>query len=258
VENAQLALRFAAHLIGRGELPPPARPMPSAGFWRGEPAIDGRPNAIVIFYRALVAGGDTAGSMRCARRWTRAGSTRSASMSPASRRSARRRSCARRWRLIRPISSSTRRLLPPRPRMTMPACCRHRAVRSCRWRRPGFRARTGKARPGVSRRAIWRCMWCCRKSTAASSPTPSPSRSAANPRRLCADHFRPVDDRVAATADLARAWVRLRRTPAISGVSPSCSPIIRAAMAASATASASIRRKAWSRCSARCAARATH
>src|SRR6202166_4128471 len=61
VENAELALRFAAHLIGRGDLPAPARPMPSAGFWRGEPAIDGRPNAIVIFYRALVAGGDTAG-----------------------------------------------------------------------------------------------------------------------------------------------------------------------------------------------------
>src|ERR1700722_5077806 len=61
IDNAQLALRFAAHLIGRGDLPPPARPMPSAGFWRGEPAIDGRPNAIVIFYRALVAGGDTAG-----------------------------------------------------------------------------------------------------------------------------------------------------------------------------------------------------
>jgi cobaltochelatase CobN len=60
VENAQLALRFAAHLIGRGERPSPARPMPSAGFWRGEPAIDSRPNAIVIFYRALVAGGDTA------------------------------------------------------------------------------------------------------------------------------------------------------------------------------------------------------
>jgi cobaltochelatase CobN len=60
VENAQLALRFAAHLIGRGDRPSPARPMPSAGFWRGEPAIDHRPNAIVIFYRALVAGGDTA------------------------------------------------------------------------------------------------------------------------------------------------------------------------------------------------------
>ena len=35
--------------------------MPSAGFWRGEPASDDRPNAVVIFYRALVAGGDTAG-----------------------------------------------------------------------------------------------------------------------------------------------------------------------------------------------------
>ena len=35
VENAGLALRFAAHLIGRGDMPAPARPMPSAGFWRG-------------------------------------------------------------------------------------------------------------------------------------------------------------------------------------------------------------------------------
>jgi cobaltochelatase CobN len=61
VENAQLALRFVAHLIGRGEAPPRARPMPSAGFWRGEPANNDRPNAVVIFYRALVAGGDTAG-----------------------------------------------------------------------------------------------------------------------------------------------------------------------------------------------------
>ena len=60
VENAELALRFAAHLIGRGDLPAPARPMPSAGFWRGEPAIDDRPNAVVICYRALVAGGNTA------------------------------------------------------------------------------------------------------------------------------------------------------------------------------------------------------
>src|ERR1700723_2319283 len=60
VENAELALRLAAHLIGRGDLPAPARPRPSAGFWRGEPAISDRPNAVVIFYRALVAGGDTA------------------------------------------------------------------------------------------------------------------------------------------------------------------------------------------------------
>jgi len=61
VDNAQLALRFAAHLIGHGKAPPPARTMPSAGFWQGEPASDSRPNAVVIFYRALVAGGDTAG-----------------------------------------------------------------------------------------------------------------------------------------------------------------------------------------------------
>src|SRR5467141_1406795 len=47
VENVQLALRFAAHLIGHGEAPPPARPMPSAGFWQGEPASDNRPNAVV-------------------------------------------------------------------------------------------------------------------------------------------------------------------------------------------------------------------
>src|ERR1700690_3247566 len=60
VENAELALRFAAHLIGRGDLPAPARPMPSAGFWRGGPATSDRPNAVGIFSRALVAGGDTA------------------------------------------------------------------------------------------------------------------------------------------------------------------------------------------------------
>ncbi|KRR25702.1 cobalamin biosynthesis protein CobN [Bradyrhizobium lablabi] len=61
VENAQLALRFAAHLIGRGEAPVQARPMPPAGFWGGEPPRSDRPNAIIVFYRALVAGGDTAG-----------------------------------------------------------------------------------------------------------------------------------------------------------------------------------------------------
>ncbi|HEY8337604.1 MAG TPA: cobaltochelatase subunit CobN [Tardiphaga sp.] len=60
VDNAQLALRYAAHLIGHGDAPPEARPMPSAGFWPGEPAISERPNAVLVFYRALVAGGDTA------------------------------------------------------------------------------------------------------------------------------------------------------------------------------------------------------
>jgi cobaltochelatase CobN len=59
-DNAQLALCYAAYLIGRAEQPPPARPMPAAGFWPHEPAADPRPTAAVIFYRALVAGADTA------------------------------------------------------------------------------------------------------------------------------------------------------------------------------------------------------
>jgi cobaltochelatase CobN len=59
-DNAQLALRYAAHLIGRAAKPPPARPMPAAGFWPREPQADQRPRAALIFYRALVAGADTA------------------------------------------------------------------------------------------------------------------------------------------------------------------------------------------------------
>jgi cobaltochelatase CobN len=59
-DNAQLALRYAAHLIGRTEAPPAARPMPAAGFWPHQPRSDQRPCAAVIFYRALVAGADTA------------------------------------------------------------------------------------------------------------------------------------------------------------------------------------------------------
>jgi cobaltochelatase CobN len=59
-DNAQLALRYAAYLIGRAEQPGAARPMPAAGFWPREPRSDQRPCAAVIFYRALVAGADTA------------------------------------------------------------------------------------------------------------------------------------------------------------------------------------------------------
>src|SRR3954468_4053233 len=59
-DNAQLALRYSAHLLGRGERPPAARPMPVAGFWPREPVSGKRPRAAVIFYRALVAGADTA------------------------------------------------------------------------------------------------------------------------------------------------------------------------------------------------------
>ncbi|MEW6642277.1 MAG: cobaltochelatase subunit CobN [Pseudomonadota bacterium] len=59
-ENLELALRFAAHLTGQGEAPPPPRPMPAAGFWPAEPAHSDRPRAALIFYRALAAAGDTA------------------------------------------------------------------------------------------------------------------------------------------------------------------------------------------------------
>ncbi len=60
VENAGLALRLAAHLIGRAEAPPTARPMPAAGFWPAEPQRTGRPVVAVLFYRALLAGASTA------------------------------------------------------------------------------------------------------------------------------------------------------------------------------------------------------
>jgi cobaltochelatase CobN len=60
VDNAGLALRYAAHLIGRGERPPAARPTPAAGFWPAEPTHDGRPAVPILFYRALVAGAATA------------------------------------------------------------------------------------------------------------------------------------------------------------------------------------------------------
>ena len=59
-ENAALALRYVAHLIGRGARPEAARPMPPAGFWPGEPSRSGKPAAAVLFYRALVAGAATA------------------------------------------------------------------------------------------------------------------------------------------------------------------------------------------------------
>jgi cobaltochelatase CobN len=59
VENAIGALKFAAHIIGHGDAPPPPKPMPAAGFWRS-PATGPQPNVPIIFYRALAASGDTA------------------------------------------------------------------------------------------------------------------------------------------------------------------------------------------------------
>ncbi len=60
IDNAQLALRYAAHLIGHGQKPPTAQPMPAAGFWPHAPVNSERPHALIVFYRALVAGDDTA------------------------------------------------------------------------------------------------------------------------------------------------------------------------------------------------------
>jgi cobaltochelatase CobN len=59
-DNARLALQYAAYLIGRCEEPSQPRPMPSAGFWPHQPKSDHRPRAAILFYRALVAGADTA------------------------------------------------------------------------------------------------------------------------------------------------------------------------------------------------------
>ncbi|RJF74115.1 cobaltochelatase subunit CobN [Rhodopseudomonas palustris] len=60
VENLRLALRYAAWMILRDDAPPPPRPMPAAGYWPAEPQPARRSRALIIFYRALVASGDTA------------------------------------------------------------------------------------------------------------------------------------------------------------------------------------------------------
>jgi len=59
--------------------------------------------------------------------------------------------------------------------------------------------------------------------------------------------YRPVADRIAFVADLARNWARLRRKPPPSGGSRSSSPITPTATAASATGSGSTRRNRRSR-----------
>jgi cobaltochelatase CobN len=59
-DNLANALRYAAHLIGAGEMPPPPRPMPAAGFWPHEPPASTQPVVPILFYRALVAGFATA------------------------------------------------------------------------------------------------------------------------------------------------------------------------------------------------------
>ncbi|MDB5589761.1 cobaltochelatase subunit CobN [Enterovirga sp.] len=58
-ENMQGALAFIEHALGSAAAPPPARPIPSAGLWP-EPRPGGdRPRAAILFYRALAQGGMT-------------------------------------------------------------------------------------------------------------------------------------------------------------------------------------------------------
>ncbi len=58
VDNAGGFLAAAAALIGQGAEPPPPTPVPACGIHRAAPA-DGRPRALVTFYRALVLAGGT-------------------------------------------------------------------------------------------------------------------------------------------------------------------------------------------------------
>jgi cobaltochelatase CobN len=58
IANAERFLGFAAHLIGGGEAPPTAEPLPRLGVHRR--AKGGRPVAALIFYRALVQSGTLA------------------------------------------------------------------------------------------------------------------------------------------------------------------------------------------------------
>src|SRR5882757_9034267 len=214
VENAQLALRFAAHLIGRGDMPSPARPMPSAGFWRGEPEMDDRPNAIVIFYRALVAGGDTAAidALRAALDARGLNAVCLYVISLKDERSA---------AFLRAALAAH----PPDIIINATAFATATANDDA-----GVLSVSGCPILQVAQAGISRASW--ESSTRGLTPRDLAmhvvlpevdGRIFANviafkergesDAGFAPTTFRPVDDRVAATADLARAWVRLRRTP---------------------------------------------
>lgn len=214
VDNAQLALRFAAHLIGRGDLPSPARPMPSAGFWRGEPAVDARPNAVVIFYRALVAGSDTAAIdvLRAALDERGLNAVCLYVISLKDERSA---------AFLRAALAAH----PPDIIINATAFATATANDDA-----GVLSVSGCPILQVAQAGISRAGW--ESSTRGLTPRDlamhvvlpevdgrifahaiafkerGDSEAGFEPTT-----FRPVDDRIAATADLARAWVRLRRTP---------------------------------------------
>jgi cobaltochelatase CobN len=214
VENAGLALRFAAHLIGRGDLPAPARPMPSAGFWRGEPATDDRPNAMVIFYRALVAGGDTA-AIDALRAALDARGLHAVCLYVTSLKDE------------RSIAFLRAALAAYPPDIIVNATAFATATANDD---AGVLSASGCPVLQVAQAGVTRASW--ESSTRGLLPRDlamhvvlpevdgrifahaiafkERSETAAG---FTPTIFRPVDDRIAATADLARAWVRLRRTP---------------------------------------------
>src|SRR3981189_1554032 len=214
VENAQLALRFAAHLIGHAELPPRARPMPSAGFWRGEPANDERPNAVVIFYRALVAGGDTA-AIDALRAALGARGLNAVCLYVTSLKDER--SAA----FLRAALAA----YPPDIIVNATAFATATANDDA-----GVLSASGCPVLQVAQAGVSRAGW--ESSTRGLAPRDLAmhvvlpevdgrifAHAIAFKERgdseagFAPTTFRPVDDRITATADLARAWVRLRRTP---------------------------------------------
>nr|WP_210260960.1 cobaltochelatase subunit CobN [Enterovirga sp. DB1703] len=58
-DNIREALHWIDHALGRGPAPEPARPVPSAGFWPSAKPTDEGPRAAILFYRALLQGGMT-------------------------------------------------------------------------------------------------------------------------------------------------------------------------------------------------------
>jgi cobaltochelatase CobN len=214
VENAELALRFAAHLIGRGDLPAPARPMPSAGFWRGEPATSDRPNAVVIFYRALVAGGDTA-AIDALRAALDARGLNTVCLYVTSLKDE------------RSVAFLRAALAAHPPDIIVNATAFATATANDD---AGVLSASGCPVLQVAQAGVTRASW--EGSTRGLSPRDLAmhvvlpevdgrifAHAIAFKERgeseagFTPTIFRPVDDRIAATADLARAWVRLRRTP---------------------------------------------
>ncbi len=56
-ENSDRALALLRHLVGHGERPSPAAPLPVAGIRHESDTIGSRPLAVIVFYRALLEGG---------------------------------------------------------------------------------------------------------------------------------------------------------------------------------------------------------